>query len=120
MRDGTDPRRTDKALLVMPVCQPAAASRSCPSDGLWRMELVTTGTQTAVKVLHAADVHLDAPLRGLPQYEGAPVEEMRGATRRAFSALVDLAIEEEVGLVVIAGDCSRGRAGLQHGVVLQR
>ncbi len=33
--------------------------------------------------IHAADLHLDSPLRGLPDYDGAPAEEIRGATRRA-------------------------------------
>ena len=30
-----------------------------------------------MKVLHAADLHIDSPLRGLTRYEGAPVEEMQ-------------------------------------------
>ena len=34
--------------------------------------------------IHAADIHLDSPLRGLEQYQGAPVEEIRGATQRAL------------------------------------
>jgi exonuclease SbcD len=55
-------------------------------------------------ILHAADIHLDSPLRGLERYEGAPVERIRGATREAFRALVDLAIAEEVRLVLLAGD----------------
>ncbi len=55
-------------------------------------------------VLHAADIHLDSPLRGLERYEGAPVDRIRGATREAFRALVDLAIAEEVRLVLLAGD----------------
>jgi exonuclease SbcD len=38
--------------------------------------------------LHAADIHLDSPLRGLSHYEGAPVEEFRQATRRAFENLI--------------------------------
>jgi DNA repair protein SbcD/Mre11 len=61
-----------------------------------------------VKFIHAADVHLDAPLRGLSRYPGAPVAEVRSATRRAFSTLVDLAVEEEVGFVAIAGDLFDG------------
>jgi len=61
-----------------------------------------------LKFLHAADVHLDSPLRGLERYEGAPVEEIRSATRRAFDNLVDLAIEEEVGCVLLAGDLYDG------------
>lgn len=58
--------------------------------------------------IHAADIHLDSPLRGLERYEGAPVEEIRNATRVAFTKLVDLAIEEGVAFVVIAGDIYDG------------
>lgn len=61
-----------------------------------------------LKFLHAADVHLDSPLRGLERYEGAPVAEIRGATRRAFENLVALAIEEEVAFVLLAGDLYDG------------
>jgi DNA repair exonuclease SbcCD nuclease subunit len=60
------------------------------------------------KFLHAADIHLDSPLRGLERYEGAPVEEIRSATRRAFDNLVDLAIEEEASFVLLAGDLYDG------------
>ncbi len=60
------------------------------------------------RFLHAADVHLDSPLRGLERYEGAPVEEIRGATRRAFVNLVDLALREEVAFVLLAGDLYDG------------
>ncbi|MEZ6068486.1 MAG: DNA repair exonuclease [Planctomycetaceae bacterium] len=57
-----------------------------------------------MKFLHAADVHLDAQLKGLELHPGAPVERIRNATRDAFIRLIDLAIEEEVDFVVIAGD----------------
>lgn len=60
------------------------------------------------KFIHAADVHLDSPLVGLSRYPGAPVDEVRGSTRRAFTALVDLAIAEEVAFVVLAGDLFDG------------
>src|SRR5471032_812902 len=60
------------------------------------------------KFLHAADIHLDSPLRGLAAYEGAPVELLRGATRVAFRNLIDLAIREEVAFIVIAGDLYDG------------
>jgi len=46
--------------------------------------------------LHAADIHLDSPLHNLDLYEGAPVEEFRQATRRAFENLIHLAISEKV------------------------
>lgn len=58
---------------------------------------------TRFKFLHAADVHLDSPLRGLSRYEGVPADEIRIATRTALSNLVDAAIEERVAFVVIAG-----------------
>ena len=64
--------------------------------------------QKTLSFLHAADLHLDRPLRGLSHHEGAPVEEICGATRRALSALVDLALAEKVSFVVIAGDLYEG------------
>lgn len=61
-----------------------------------------------MKFIHAADVHLDSPLRGLEQYDGAPVDEIRSATRRALQNLVELAIEQHVDFVLIAGDLYDG------------
>ena len=62
-----------------------------------------------LKFLHAADIHLDSPLRGLDAYEGAPVEQIRGATRRAFENLVDSAIDEAVDFVAASpGDLYDG------------
>ncbi|HDR14507.1 MAG TPA: DNA repair exonuclease [Desulfobacteraceae bacterium] len=60
------------------------------------------------KFIHAADVHLDSPLRGLSRYESAPVESLRNACRKAFENLVDLAIEEQVAFVLLAGDLYDG------------
>jgi len=61
-----------------------------------------------VKFLHAADLHLDSPLRGLERYEGAPVEQLRGASRRAMENLVDLCLAEAVDFVLLAGDLYDG------------
>ncbi len=61
-----------------------------------------------MKFIHSADIHLDSPLRGLERYEGAPVAELRGATRRALENLVRLAIDEQVSFVLIAGDIYDG------------
>jgi DNA repair exonuclease SbcCD nuclease subunit len=60
------------------------------------------------KFLHAADIHLDSPLRGLSRYEGVPADVVRTATRDALNNLVDLAIEENVAFVIIAGDLYDG------------
>lgn len=61
-----------------------------------------------MKFLHAADLHLDSPLRGLARHDDAPVDELRGATRAAFNNLVELAIEEQVAFVLLAGDLYDG------------
>ncbi|MFC1552554.1 exonuclease SbcCD subunit D [Candidatus Latescibacterota bacterium] len=61
-----------------------------------------------IKFIHAADIHLDSPLRGLSRYEGDPEEEIRQATRRALENLVVLAQEAEVNFVLIAGDLYDG------------
>ena len=60
------------------------------------------------RFLHAADLHLDSPLRGLESYPDAPVEQIRSASRRTLDNLVDLAIEEEVAFVLLAGDIYDG------------
>jgi DNA repair protein SbcD/Mre11 len=62
----------------------------------------------AMKVLHAADLHLDSPMRGLVEYEGAPLHEVRRATRQALVQLIDVALEEEVNLLLLAGDLYDG------------
>ena len=56
--------------------------------------------------LHAADIHLDSPLRGLEA--GAPADRIRGATRQALINLVDLALAEQVAFVLLAGDLFDG------------
>lgn len=61
-----------------------------------------------VKFVHAADLHLDSPMRGLAAYPGAPLEAVRGATRQAFESLIELCIAERVSLLVIAGDVYDG------------
>ena len=60
------------------------------------------------RFIHAADLHIDSQLRGLESYEGAPVDQLRGATREAFANLVSLALDEDVDFVVIAGDLFDG------------
>ncbi|MDA8032976.1 MAG: DNA repair exonuclease [Actinomycetota bacterium] len=61
-----------------------------------------------LRLLHAADLHVDSPMRGLAAYDGAPVDEVRSATRRALSALVDEAVRRSVHAVLLAGDLYDG------------
>jgi DNA repair exonuclease SbcCD nuclease subunit len=60
------------------------------------------------RFLHCADLHLDSPLRGLEADPEAPAERIRGATRAAFAALVDYAIDQQVAFVLAAGDLYDG------------
>jgi len=62
----------------------------------------------SVRFIHAADLHIDSPLRGLDVYEDAPKEIIRSASRRALENLVELAIQEEVAFVLISGDLYDG------------
>jgi len=78
-----------------------------------------------LKFIHAADIHLDSPLTGLSKYEGAPAEAIRQAARRAFERLVQLAIEEKVAFILLAGDLYDGdwrdyQTGLYFGVQLSK
>lgn len=57
-----------------------------------------------MRFVHAADLHLDSPLRGLEDYPGAPVDRIRGATREALKRLVDLCLTEQVDFLIVAGD----------------
>ena len=61
-----------------------------------------------MRFIHAADIHLDSPLTGLSAYPDAPADRLRTVTRDAFGRLVDLALDEAVDFMVIAGDLYDG------------
>lgn len=58
--------------------------------------------------MHAADIHLDSPLRGLTRIGEDHAQELRLSTRRALVNLVDLVLERRADLLVIAGDLYDG------------
>lgn len=60
------------------------------------------------RFIHAADIHLDSPLKGLAGLEGSAVELIRSASREAFEALIARAIDDAVEFLVIAGDLYDG------------
>ncbi|MEW5773361.1 MAG: DNA repair exonuclease [Thermodesulfobacteriota bacterium] len=60
------------------------------------------------RFIHAADLHLDSPLKGLARYDGAPVGEARESSRRALENLVALALERRPDFVLLAGDLYDG------------
>lgn len=73
------------------------------------------------RFLHTADLHLDSPMIGLSSREGAAVDAILGASRRAFENLINLAIEEQVAFVVIAGDVyDRDWKGYETGLFFRK
>lgn len=62
----------------------------------------------AFRFVHTADVHLDSPLRSLALRGGELAGLIGNATRRAFTAIVDLCLEERVDALLLAGDLYDG------------
>jgi DNA repair exonuclease SbcCD nuclease subunit len=58
--------------------------------------------------LHAADLHLGSPLRGLFLKDEGVARRLAAASRDAFADLVSRAIAEKVAFVLIAGDVYDG------------
>ena len=54
--------------------------------------------------IHAADLHLDSPFKGLKQVSPLIAEKLRKSTFEAFNRVLDLCITEQVDALLIAGD----------------
>jgi DNA repair exonuclease SbcCD nuclease subunit len=57
-----------------------------------------------LKFIHAADLHLGSPFKGIKEVSSELQEELYESTYRAFENLIDLALEEEIDFLLIAGD----------------
>lgn len=55
-------------------------------------------------VLHASDLHLGRPLRGIPLRQGLDLDAFRHCAARALTRLIDLAIAKRAALLLLAGD----------------
>src|ERR1700710_2682944 len=60
------------------------------------------------RFVHAADIHLDSPLRSLALRDPELAALIGNATRRAFVAIVNLCLEEQVDALLLAGDLYDG------------
>jgi exonuclease SbcD len=60
------------------------------------------------RFVHAADIHLDSPLRSLVLRDPELGELIGNATRRAFVSIVDLCLTESVDALLLAGDLYDG------------
>ena len=56
------------------------------------------------RFIHAADLHLDSPFRGLANADPGLRERLQSATLGAFDAIVDHTIQSKSDFLVIAGD----------------
>ncbi|PUA39205.1 DNA repair exonuclease [Paenibacillus elgii] len=56
------------------------------------------------RFIHAADLHLDSPFRGLSGLPDGLRERVKASTFTALERLVDLAVREQVDFVVVSGD----------------
>jgi DNA repair exonuclease SbcCD nuclease subunit len=61
-----------------------------------------------MKIVHAADLHIDSPLVGLVRYPGAPADRIRNGTRKAFERIVGICLEQKASFLVLAGDVFDG------------
>lgn len=61
------------------------------------------------KFIHAADLHLDSPLKGLAAKSASYARRIDDASRSAFSRLIQLAIGEHCAFILIAGDLFDGQ-----------
>jgi DNA repair exonuclease SbcCD nuclease subunit len=60
------------------------------------------------RFVHAADIHLDSPLRSLALRDSALADLIGNATRRAFIGIVDLCLDEQVDALLLSGDLYDG------------
>lgn len=62
-----------------------------------------------MRIVHAADLHIDSPLRGLSRLEDEDVaRQLRLASRKALERLVALVVDEQAQALVLAGDIFDG------------
>ena len=60
------------------------------------------------RILHTADLHLDSPLKSLALRDEELQARVEAATRAALTRIVDTALSEKVGAVLIVGDLFDG------------
>ena len=56
---------------------------------------------STLKIIHAADLHLDSPFEGLPSGKASV---RRGEQRGLLSRLAELALREKADIVLLSGD----------------
>ena len=57
-----------------------------------------------VKFIHAADLHLDTPFRGLATWNAELAKRLRNATLESYNRIIDLCLKHRVDFLLISGD----------------
>ncbi len=65
------------------------------------------------RFVHAADLHLDSPFRGLVDIAPHVASVLQQATFDAYDAIIDLCIERDADALLVAGDVFDRCAGPQ-------
>ena len=74
-----------------------------------------------VKFIHAADLHLDSPFKGMEMNVPQSVwERMKQSTFESFERIVDKAIQERVDFVLLAWICMMRRREFESASVCAR
>lgn len=63
----------------------------------------------AVRFIHTADLHLDAPFAGVDATDARVRDTLAASTHRALDAIVDACLEHAVDFLVVAGDLYNSR-----------
>jgi DNA repair exonuclease SbcCD nuclease subunit len=61
-----------------------------------------------MKIIHAADLHIDSPFQGHVNGLGVLGEQSHLATRRAYHNLIELCLQQEAEVLLLAGDIFDG------------
>jgi DNA repair protein SbcD/Mre11 len=61
-----------------------------------------------IKFIHCADLHLDSPFIGLSTLPENIYEKTKNSTFDSFTKIIDIAIQEQVDFMIIAGDIYDG------------
>jgi exonuclease SbcD len=70
--------------------------------------MATGGAGASFCFVHAADLHLDTPFKGVGQTNPFVAESLREASLAAFSDLVALCVERDAAFLVLSGDIYDG------------
>ena len=57
-----------------------------------------------MKFIHAADLHLGSPFKGLTDLPLQIKQQVLQAITQSFTALIDTAVKQKVDFVILAGD----------------